>query len=192
MGSASLDKETGSSRYCRSGRSWPRRPLFWLKIISSSEVRGDGGSWGDNQFGVGWICCFIVALVSVSRLHEVLRMYSSARSAVASSQVPWIILKNIMDNPYNHRWACHNTVIRFDSSENSWQAGPARKQQRIRSRCPRRSACLPGSTTHRLHFPSTANLAALLQPEGPKPNQSRSRHGKEELARKRDASDCTG
>lgn len=177
MGSASLDKETGSSGYCRCGRSWPCRPLFWLKIISSSEVRGDGGSWGTiSSASPGF--AVIVALVSVSRLHEVLRMYSSARSAVASSQVPWIILKNIMDNPYNHRWACHNTVIRFDSSENSWQAGPARKQQRIRSRCPRRSACLPGSTTHRLHFPSTANLAALLQPEGPKPSQSRSRHGK--------------
>lgn len=124
---------------------------------------------------LGYMKCFVCTVVPVVRW-----------------QVPWIILKNIMDNPYNHRWACHNTVIRFDSSENSWQAGPDRKQQRIRSRCPRRSACLPGSTTHRLHFPSTANLAALLQPEGPKPNQSRSRHGKEELARKRDASDCTG
>jgi hypothetical protein len=118
MGSASLDKETGSSGCCRSGRSWPCRPLFWLKIISSSEVRGDGGSWGTISsaspgFGVslwlwylylGFMRCFVCTVVPVVRW-----------------QVPWIILKNILDNPYNHRWACHTTVRACSvSSQSTW------------------------------------------------------------------------
>jgi hypothetical protein len=56
---------------------------------------------------LGFMRCFVCTVVPVVRW-----------------QVPWIILKNIMDNPYNHRWACHNTVVRFDSNGNSWQGQP--------------------------------------------------------------------